>query len=102
MTARMLDAVAKIGPALFAIDEAHCISQWGPAFRPEYEELRTLKGRFPATPIIALTATADQLTRDHIAEKLFNGQADRVLNTDCSLDVLADRVRSLYCSLSVA
>ncbi len=79
MTARMLDAVAKIGPALFAIDEAHCISQWGPAFRPEYEELSTLKGRFPATPIIALTATADQLTRDHIAEKLFNGHADRVL-----------------------
>ncbi|TDI61071.1 MAG: DNA helicase RecQ [Alphaproteobacteria bacterium] len=79
MTERMLDAVAKIGPALFAIDEAHCISQWGPAFRPEYEQLSELKGRFPTTPIIALTATADQLTRDHIAEKLFDGHAERVL-----------------------
>jgi ATP-dependent DNA helicase RecQ len=79
MTERMLSAVDQIGPALFAIDEAHCISQWGPAFRPEYEQLQTLKGRFPKTPIIALTATADELTRDHIAEKLFDGHADRVL-----------------------
>ena len=79
MTERMLSAIEKIGPALFAIDEAHCISQWGPSFRPEYEELRSLKTRFPQTPIIALTATADALTRDHIAEKLFNGKADRIL-----------------------
>ncbi len=79
MTERMLQAIEKIGPTLFAIDEAHCISQWGPAFRPEYEELRTLKTRFPTTPVIALTATADALTRDHIAEKLFGGKADRIM-----------------------
>jgi len=79
MTERMLNAIEKVGPALFAIDEAHCISQWGPAFRPEYEELQFLKTRFPNTPIIALTATADQLTRDHIAEKLFDGNAERIL-----------------------
>lgn len=79
MTERMLSAIEKIGPGLFAIDEAHCISQWGPAFRPEYEDLRHLKTRFPDVPIIALTATADPLTRDHIAEKLFGGEARRVV-----------------------
>lgn len=79
MTERMLSAIDKIGPSLFAIDEAHCISQWGPSFRPEYEELSALKTRFPTTPVIALTATADALTRDHIAEKLFGGHADRIL-----------------------
>jgi ATP-dependent DNA helicase RecQ len=79
MTERMLSAIEKIGPTLFAIDEAHCISQWGPAFRPEYEQLSELKTRFPTTPVIALTATADVLTRDHIAEKLFGGNADRIM-----------------------
>lgn len=79
MTERMLSAIDKIGPSLFAIDEAHCISQWGPSFRPEYEQLSKLKTRFPTTPVIALTATADALTREHIAEKLFGGHADRIL-----------------------
>ena len=65
-------AQAKI--ALFAIDEAHCVSQWGHDFRPEYIGLSVLAERFPDVPRIALTATADELTRKEIVERL--GLAD--------------------------
>jgi len=71
MTAPMLAALDRLPVALIAIDEAHCISQWGPAFRPEYEGLSRLKELFPGVPIAAFTATADEITRADIAAKLF-------------------------------
>ncbi len=79
MTERMLDALAKLDVRLIAIDEAHCISQWGPAFRPEYEMLSRLRQVFPDVPIAALTATADEATRGDITAKLFAGRVDMMV-----------------------
>ena len=79
MTEPMLAALAKLDVRLIAIDEAHCISQWGPAFRPEYEALSRLRKIFPKVPIAALTATADEATRADIAERLFEGHADTLV-----------------------
>jgi ATP-dependent DNA helicase RecQ len=75
MTARMLEALSGLDVRLIAIDEAHCISQWGPAFRPEYEALGRLRLRFPGVPLIGLTATADPSTRDDIRLKIFDDDA---------------------------
>ena len=69
------------GIALFAIDEAHCVSQWGHDFRPEYRALTVLHERFPAVPRIALTATADAPTRREIVERLALEQARQFVSS---------------------
>lgn len=70
LTWRFLDLISRIPLALFAIDEAHCVSQWGHDFRPEYSQLSVLHERFSNVPRIALTATADPVTRQEIIERL--------------------------------
>ncbi len=67
---RTLDLFARARVALFAIDEAHCVSQWGHDFRPEYMALTVLRERFPGVPRIAVTATADERTRREIVARL--------------------------------
>src|SRR5438874_1276018 len=70
LTQRCLALLARAKVALFAIDEAHCVSQWGHDFRPEYVGLSIIAERFPDVPRIALTATADELTRREIIDRL--------------------------------
>jgi len=79
MTEPMLKALAKLDVRLIAVDEAHCISQWGPAFRPEYSALARLRRELPSVPMIALTATADEVTRGDIAQQLFAGDVETIV-----------------------
>ncbi|MBZ9855443.1 DNA helicase RecQ [Mesorhizobium sp. CA13] len=101
MTERMLDALARLDVSLIAIDEAHCISQWGPAFRREYEDLSRLRSIFPQVPIIALTATADEATRTDIEARLFAGRAETLVlgfdrpNIKLALEAKQDSKRQL-------
>jgi len=80
-TKRFQHLLGKIKIALFAIDEAHCVSQWGHDFRPEYLRLVEVLGRFPSVPRIALTATADSVTRKDIVEKLDLAKASQFVSS---------------------
>ena len=79
MTEQMLAALGRLPIRLIAVDEAHCISQWGPAFRPDYEALSRLREVFPNAPVMALTATADESTRADIAARLFGGDVEQIV-----------------------
>ena len=81
LTGRFLSLLDRASVALFAIDEAHCVSQWGHDFRPEYRELTVLHERWPGIPRIALTATADAPTRHEIVERLALGQARQFVSS---------------------
>ncbi len=81
LTQRCLELLDSIEIALFAIDEAHCVSQWGHDFRPEYIRLSVLHERYPAIPRIALTATADFQTRSEIIERLQLNTAQQFISS---------------------
>jgi ATP-dependent DNA helicase RecQ len=81
LTPRCLELLESTRIALFAIDEAHCVSQWGHDFRPEYMKLTVLHERFPDVPRIALTATADPQTRAEIARNLQLEEAPRFISS---------------------
>lgn len=81
MTPRCLELLQAARISLFAIDEAHCVSQWGHDFRPEYIKLSVLHERFPDVPRIALTATADQQTREEIIHRLQLEQARQFVSS---------------------
>ncbi len=81
LTNHMLFLLDQCQVSLFAIDEAHCVSQWGHDFRPEYQRLKLLHERYPAIPRIALTATADQRTREEIISQLQLEEAQVYVNS---------------------
>ncbi len=81
LTPRFLSLLDRSRIALFAIDEAHCVSQWGHDFRPEYRQLTVLHERWPQVPRIALTATADPPTQREIAERLQLDEANRFVSS---------------------
>jgi ATP-dependent DNA helicase RecQ len=81
MTERFLDFLERVPISLFAIDEAHCVSRWGHDFRPEYLQLSILAERFPTIPRIALTATADDITRKEIVDKLSLQNAQQFISS---------------------
>ncbi|WP_295400119.1 DNA helicase RecQ [uncultured Thiocystis sp.] len=81
LTERFEDLLDRIPVALFAIDEAHCVSQWGHDFRPEYIQLDRLHTRWPQVPRIALTATADTPTRNEIVTRLSLGRARQFVSS---------------------
>ena len=81
VTPRCLDLLSRARIALFAIDEAHCVAQWGHDFRPEYLQLSILHERFPDVPRIALTATADPQTRDEIIDRLALADAELFISS---------------------
>src|SRR5436190_7011520 len=81
LSSRCLELLAASRLALIAIDEAHCVSQWGHDFRAEYLQLSVLRERFPGVPRIALTATADELTRAEIRQQLSLGEARVFIST---------------------
>jgi ATP-dependent DNA helicase RecQ len=81
LTNQMLAILDRCQLALFAIDEAHCVSQWGHDFRPEYQRLKILHERYATIPRIALTATADQRTRDEIISQLQLDKARVFINS---------------------
>ncbi len=81
LTPRFMSLLDRSKIALFAIDEAHCVSQWGHDFRPEYRQLVVLHERWPDVPRIALTATADPPTQREIAERLQLDQAERFVSS---------------------
>ncbi|MBC7569249.1 MAG: DNA helicase RecQ [Spirosoma sp.] len=97
LTESFFQFLRRVTVSLFAIDEAHCISSWGHDFRPEYTRLNVLKEQFPDVPTIALTATADKLTRHDISQRL--GMTDPAVfvasfnRTNLSLQVLPGQNR---------
>ncbi|TQV73027.1 DNA helicase RecQ [Aliikangiella marina] len=81
LKSKTIDFLSSIQVSLFAIDEAHCVSQWGHDFRPEYQQLSMLANHFPEVPRIALTATADQRTREEIIQQLGLSSARQFVNS---------------------